>query len=68
MVVELSRREKEANIKPDPDIDVLMKVRMKILNRKTCVGFPFLLQICHFITRAHKRVHIDLFMSNTLGF
>ena len=25
MLVELSRREKEANIKPDPDIDVYMK-------------------------------------------
>ncbi|GLT60905.1 hypothetical protein SLA2020_336450 [Shorea laevis] len=25
MLVELSRREKEANIKPDPDIDILMK-------------------------------------------
>jgi hypothetical protein len=27
MLVELSRRENEANIKPDPDIDILMKVR-----------------------------------------
>jgi len=27
MLVELSRREKAANIKPDPDIDVYMKVR-----------------------------------------
>jgi hypothetical protein len=26
MLAELSRREKEANIKPDPDIDVYMKV------------------------------------------
>jgi len=26
MLTELSRREKEANIKPDPDIDVYMKV------------------------------------------
>jgi len=25
MLTELSRREKEANIKPDPDIDVYMK-------------------------------------------
>jgi hypothetical protein len=30
MLAELSRREKEANIKPDPDIDVYMKVRQKI--------------------------------------
>ncbi|KAK8584756.1 hypothetical protein V6N13_138705 [Hibiscus sabdariffa] len=27
MLAELSRREKEANIKPDPDVDVFMKVR-----------------------------------------
>ena len=26
MLAELSRREKEANIKPDPDIDLFMKV------------------------------------------
>lgn len=26
MLTELARREKEANIKPDPDIDVFMKV------------------------------------------
>ena len=26
MLAELSRREKEANIKPDPDIDIYMKV------------------------------------------
>ena len=32
MLVELSRREKAANIKPDPDIDVFMKVRQKLLN------------------------------------
>ena len=27
MLAELSRREKEANIMPDPDLDVYMKVR-----------------------------------------
>jgi hypothetical protein len=31
MLAELSRREKEANIKPDPDIDVFLKV-MKDIN------------------------------------
>ena len=30
MLAELSRREKEANIKPDPDIDLYMKVTFKI--------------------------------------
>ena len=32
MLVELSRREKAANIQPDPDIDVFMKVRQKLLS------------------------------------
>lgn len=27
MLIELARREKEANIKPDPDLDVFMKVK-----------------------------------------
>jgi hypothetical protein len=31
MLAELSRREKEANIKPDPDVDVFMKVRKGII-------------------------------------
>ena len=30
MLAELLRREKEAKIKPDPDIDAYMKVRRKI--------------------------------------
>ena len=29
-LVELSRREKAANIKPDPDIDIYMKVRQQL--------------------------------------
>ena len=29
MLAELSRREKAANIKPDPDIDIYMKVLRK---------------------------------------
>ena len=31
MLAELSRREKTANIMPDPDIDIFMKVRKKLL-------------------------------------
>ncbi|BFG42855.1 hypothetical protein CerSpe_291290 [Prunus speciosa] len=31
MLEELTRREREANIKPDPDIDIFMKVRNKLL-------------------------------------
>lgn len=30
MLAELARREKEANIKPDPDVDIYMKVRPTI--------------------------------------
>lgn len=36
MLVELSRREKKANIKPDADIDVYMKVRSL-----TWIGPPY---------------------------
>lgn len=31
MLAELSRREKDANIKPDPDLDIYMKVKKKNL-------------------------------------
>jgi len=31
LLAELSRREKEANIKPDPDIDIYMKVTKRPL-------------------------------------
>lgn len=31
MLAELSRREKAANIKPDPDIDIYMKVKYQTL-------------------------------------
>ena len=41
MLTELARREKAAGIKPDPDIDVYMKVREVevCLNFKTCLAF-----------------------------
>ena len=32
MLAELPRREKAANIMPDPDIDIIMKVRKKLLS------------------------------------
>lgn len=34
MLTELSRREKAANVKPDPDIDVYMKVNIKSVGSK----------------------------------
>ena len=37
MLTELSRREKEANIKPDPDVDVYMKVKIHLIQTKSCV-------------------------------
>jgi hypothetical protein len=33
MLTELSRREKAANIKPDPDIDLMMKVKFSSGNK-----------------------------------
>jgi hypothetical protein len=32
MLAELARREKEANIKPDPDLDIFMKVSRNLLS------------------------------------
>jgi len=40
LLAELSRREKEANIRPDPDIDVYMKVTQRPL-LVWDVFFPF---------------------------
>jgi hypothetical protein len=37
MVAELSRREKEANVIPDPDIDVYMKVKYCFTFKKSIV-------------------------------
>lgn len=34
MLAELSRREKEANIKPDPDLDIYMKVKILMIMLK----------------------------------
>ena len=46
MLSELSRRERAANIKPDPDVDIFMKVRKKLLHiymfvsvRRECMNF-----------------------------
>ena len=60
MLAELSRREKEANIKPDSDIDIFLKVRKvdsqrpsftlmekKIGLKELHVNFLFLFQMCH---------------------
>jgi hypothetical protein len=38
MLMELARREKEAGIKPDPEIDMFMKVRL-ITTQKTLYFF-----------------------------
>lgn len=35
MLVELCRREKEGNIKPDPDIDIYLKASKQIEEKKT---------------------------------
>ena len=41
LMTEMLRREKEANIKPDPDIDIYMKVKLSQLkNFLTCWHWP----------------------------
>lgn len=40
MLAELSRREKEENIKPDPDIDIFQKVSSQIEKQKEHSFFP----------------------------
>lgn len=45
MLTELSRREKEANIKPDPDIDLYMKVRIS-RNFSSSTIFPWFPTYC----------------------
>jgi hypothetical protein len=37
MIAELSRREKEANLRPDPDLDVYMKVKYRFIFKKSIV-------------------------------
>jgi len=44
MLAELSRREKTANIKPDPDLDIYMKVRLHLEKRK--LGKKLMLNFC----------------------
>ncbi|KAE8056426.1 hypothetical protein FH972_013201 [Carpinus fangiana] len=44
MLVELSRREKEANIKPDPDIDILMKA-VSLEGHKANVLIDYIIKI-----------------------
>lgn len=39
MLAELSRREKEENIKPDPDIDIYQKVSSQIEKQKRTLIF-----------------------------
>lgn len=41
MLVELCRREKEQNIKPDPDIDIYLKVSKQIEEEKKKKTCPF---------------------------
>ena len=51
MLAELSRREKEANVKPDPDIDLFMKViydqvKLMFLHRVLLSLNNFLCRLC----------------------
>lgn len=45
MLVELSKREKEAKIKPDPDLDIIMKVKKCFLGRIHGIEFSYNLHL-----------------------
>ncbi|KAK8645854.1 hypothetical protein V6N13_119662 [Hibiscus sabdariffa] len=45
MLAELARREKAANIKPDPDIDVFMKVKCWLVQQNYCSWMRYFLEL-----------------------
>ena len=56
MLVELARREKEANIKPDPDVDIYMKVGRNLLSITTFGSSSTIFFYFFFIFYILKRV------------
>jgi hypothetical protein len=46
MLMELSRREKEAGIKPDPEIDMFMKVRDQQCHKILLCSSPWYTHTC----------------------
>lgn len=54
MLAELTRREKEENIKPDPDIDIYQKVRKEIT-----IEVPYIIYVgCFRINLSLKKIRI----------
>lgn len=47
ILLELSRREKEAGIKPDPEIDAFMKATAMV-GQETSLITDYVLKVCHF--------------------
>lgn len=47
MLAEISRREKEAGIKPDPEIDAYMKAT-SLAGQKTSLATDYVLKVCSF--------------------
>ena len=47
MLAEISRREKEAGIKPDPEIDAYMKATA-LAGQKTSLVTDYVLKVCSF--------------------
>ncbi|MED6171521.1 hypothetical protein PIB30_041331 [Stylosanthes scabra] len=58
MLSELLRREKEANIKPDPDVDAYMKVRT--IEHNKIIKHKKVLQHIHYILYMHYFITYDL--------
>lgn len=58
MLTELARREKGANIKPDPDVDVFMKVSKK----EAMITLSNYCYYCLFHTKKGKNLSLNWFM------
>ena len=59
MLAELSRREKAANIMPDPDIDIFMKVRKKLLSLTYSQPQKMIGSLAHFFIKDYAQIKIQ---------
>lgn len=58
LLVELSKREKEAGIKPDPEIDAFMKATA-MAGQETSLVSDYLLKVCFILACADFFCHIN---------
>lgn len=69
MLAELSRREKEAGIKPDPEIDAFMKAT-SVSGQKTSLVTDYVLKVCnclHFFCWYHVYMYFIFEQANEFG-